>query len=56
VLTASNIGMSIYKTHAANATAGAPVVEPASEDHKMDTMMYSQPVVQDPRYGGPQMA
>jgi len=49
--------MSIYKTRAANSMAAAPATAPMTDEYKMNAMAQAQqPVVQDPRYGGPQMA
>jgi hypothetical protein len=57
VLTASDIGISIYRTRTANSVDAAPAAAPMTEEIKMNAMTYAeQPVVQDPRYGGQQMA
>jgi hypothetical protein len=57
VLTASNIGISVHRTHTANSMDAAPAAAPVTEEFKMNTVVHEQqPVVLDPRYGGQQMA
>jgi hypothetical protein len=49
--------MSVYKLRTANKIGvAAPAMAPMTEEYKMNTMTMQQPVVQDPRYGGQQMA
>jgi hypothetical protein len=55
VLTASILGLSLYRRHTCNSMAAAPATAPMTEENKMNTMVHAQPIVQDPRYGGPQM-
>jgi len=57
IITLVFFGISIYRTRTTNLVDAAPAAAPMTEEIKMNPMTYAeQPVVQDPRYGGQQMA